>query len=153
MMPAQYSRPLFAPCEAPVSSEAMGAHIFLKSPQMDTIPPVHSSGLKSDLTTCKSSVANNNEQLSPCIPAKCGLEKVANSLEHCVTKLIESSEKIALTNVSQNNSSRPTSSPFRLPAVKIPVFSGDPLEYPVWTSAFKALVDSREMDADTKLNL
>jgi len=33
------------------------------------------------------------------------------------------------------------------------VFGGDPLEYPVWNSAFKALVDSQAMDADSKLNL
>ncbi|KAK3729897.1 hypothetical protein QZH41_010715, partial [Actinostola sp. cb2023] len=31
--------------------------------------------------------------------------------------------------------------------------SGDPLQYPVWSSAFKALVDARDWDADTKLNL
>ena len=119
---------------------------------MSTIPPVHSlatshpcqfeqsARLNSDLTTCKSYL-NNNEQSPPSILAEYGWEKVATSLEHCVTKLIESSEKIALTNVSQNTSSKPTSSPFRLPAVKIPVFSGDPLDYPVWNSAFKALVD------------
>ena len=82
-----------------------------------------------------------------------GWEKVANSLENCVTKLIESSEKLALANVSQSKGSKPSNQVFHLPTVKIPVFSGDPLEYPVWSSAFKALIDSREMDADTKLNL
>lgn len=82
-----------------------------------------------------------------------GWEKVATSLEHCVTKLIESSEKLALANVSQSKVSKPSNQVFHLPSVKIPVFCGDPLEYPVWSSTFKALVDSREMDADTKLNL
>ncbi|KAK3745999.1 hypothetical protein QZH41_017318, partial [Actinostola sp. cb2023] len=53
----------------------------------------------------------------------------------------------------QNKESKPSNHIFHLPTVKIHVFSGDPLEYPEWNSAFEALIDSREMDADTKLNL
>ena len=34
----------------------------------------------------------------------------------------------------------------------IPVFSGDPLQYPAWNSSFRALIDSKPMDAQTKLN-
>lgn len=70
-----------------------------------------------------------------------------------MTKLVESSEKLALANVSQSKVSKPSNQVFHLASVKIAVFCGDPLEYPLWSSAFKALIDSREMDADTKLNL
>ncbi|KAK3730139.1 hypothetical protein QZH41_015849 [Actinostola sp. cb2023] len=55
--------------------------------------------------------------------------------------------------ISQSKESKPSNHIFHLPTVKIPVFSGNPLEYPEWNSAFEALIDSREMDADTKLNL
>ena len=111
--------------------------------------PVYQSTLP---TSCQ---ANNDKQDSPSVPDSTvsGWERVATSLEHCVTKLIESSEKIALANVSQSSESKSSSHIFRLPAVKIPVFNGDPLDYPVWNSAFKTLIDSKEMDADTKLNL
>lgn len=37
--------------------------------------------------------------------------------------------------------------------ITIPIFSGDSLKFPVWKSAFNALVDSRPMEADIKLNI
>ena len=40
-----------------------------------------------------------------------------------------------------------------LPKLSISVFNGDPLQYPVWKSAFNALVDSRPLEPDIKLNL
>ena len=40
-----------------------------------------------------------------------------------------------------------------MPKLSISVFNGDPLQYPVWKSAFNALVDSRPLEPDIKLNL
>ena len=41
----------------------------------------------------------------------------------------------------------------QLPKLTISVFEGDPLQYPVWKSAFNALVDSRPLEADIKFNM
>ena len=41
----------------------------------------------------------------------------------------------------------------QLPKLTISVFEGDPLQYPVWESAFNALADSRPLAADIKLNV
>ena len=33
------------------------------------------------------------------------------------------------------------------------MFIGDPLEYPIWNNTFYALVDSKQMDVQSKINL
>ena len=75
-----------------------------------------------------------------------GWEKVASSLERCMDKLTEA-------NLEQSTVSKELFVSGQLPKLTIPVFEGDPLQYPVWKSAFNALVDSRPLAADIKLNM
>ena len=75
-----------------------------------------------------------------------GWEKVASSLEKCMDKLTEA-------NLEQSTVSKQLFVSGQLPKITIPIFNGDPLQYPVWKSAFNALVDSRPMEADIKLNM
>ena len=75
-----------------------------------------------------------------------GWEKVASSLEKCVDKLTEAK-------LEQSTVSKQLFVSGQLPKITIPIFIGDPLQYPVWKSAFNALVDSRPMEADIKLNI
>ncbi|XP_022805992.1 uncharacterized protein LOC111343116 [Stylophora pistillata] len=75
-----------------------------------------------------------------------GLEGMATSLERC-------RERLAKVNVQQSTVIKQLFVSGQLPKITIPIFSSDPLQYPVWTSAFNALVDSRLMEADIKLNM
>ena len=75
-----------------------------------------------------------------------GWEKVALSLEKCMDKLTEA-------NLEQSTVSKQLFVSGQLPKITIPIFSGDPLQYPVWKSAFNALIDSRPLEADIKLNM
>ena len=73
-------------------------------------------------------------------------------LERCMDKLVETSSKLVAATVEQNLVNRQLAISGQLPKISIPVFSGDPLEYPTWNSSFSALIDSKPMDAQTKLN-
>ncbi|XP_070541637.1 uncharacterized protein [Ptychodera flava] len=42
---------------------------------------------------------------------------------------------------------------FRLPQVKVEVFSGNPLQFPNWESSFNSLIESRTQSPDERLNL
>ena len=75
-----------------------------------------------------------------------GWEMVASSLERCMNKITEA-------NVEQSAASKQLFVSGQLPKLSISVFNGDPLQYPIWRSAFIALVDSRPLEPDIKLNL
>ncbi|RMX44025.1 hypothetical protein pdam_00022980 [Pocillopora damicornis] len=75
-----------------------------------------------------------------------GLERVASSLERCL-------ERLAEVNVQQSTVNKQLFVSGQLSKINIPIFGGDPLQYPAWNSAFNALVDSRPMEADIKLNM
>ncbi|KAK3730393.1 hypothetical protein QZH41_015611, partial [Actinostola sp. cb2023] len=82
-------------------------------------------------------------------PSDSEWQRVAISLEKCMSKLVETNDKLV---TSVRPCEKSSTSPSRVKVI-VPTFSGDPLQYPVWSSAFKALVDARDWDADTKLNL
>ena len=73
-------------------------------------------------------------------------------LEKCMDKLVETSSMLVAATMEQNLVNRQLAISGQLPKISIPVFSGDPLEYPTWNSSFSALIDSKPMDAQTKLN-
>ena len=75
-----------------------------------------------------------------------GWERVASSLERCMDKLTEA-------NLEQSTVSKQLFVLGHLSKLSISVFNGDPMQYPVWKSAFNALVDSRPLEPDMKLNL
>ena len=75
-----------------------------------------------------------------------GWEKVASSLERCMYKLTEA-------NLEQSAVSKQLFVSGQLPMLSVSVFNGDPLQYPVWRSAFNTLVDSRPLEPDIKLNV
>ena len=75
-----------------------------------------------------------------------GWERVASSLERCMDKLTEA-------NLEQSTVSKQLFVSGHLSKLSISVFNGDPMQYPVWKSAFNALVDSRPLELDMKLNL
>ena len=73
-------------------------------------------------------------------------------LERLMDKLVETSSKLVAATVEQNLVNRQLAISGQLPKISTPVFSGDPLEYPTWNSPFSALIDSKPMDAQIKLN-
>ena len=73
-------------------------------------------------------------------------------LEKCMDKLVETSSKLVAATVEQNQVNRQLAISGQLPKISIPVFNGDPLQYPSWNSSFNALIDSKPMDAQAKLN-
>ena len=79
------------------------------------------------------------------IPSAKGGKKVA-SLEKCMDKLTEA-------NLEQSTVRTQLFVSGQLTKITFPTFNDDPLQYPVWKSAFNALVDSRPMEADIKLNM
>ena len=75
-----------------------------------------------------------------------------NLLEKCMDKLVDVSTKLTTATLEQNYVNRKIAISRQLPNISIPVFDGDPLQYPIWASSFKAFIDSKPMDAQTKLN-
>ncbi|XP_071477128.1 uncharacterized protein [Diadema antillarum] len=70
------------------------------------------------------------------------MEKVAESLTHVANMIMQ-----------QNATSQQVAAASQLPKIDVPVFDGDPLRYPLWRNAFSSFVDSKPLDAATKLNL
>ena len=62
-------------------------------------------------------------------------------------------DKLTEANLEQSTVSKELFVSEQLPKLTISVFEGDPLKYPVWKSDFNALVDSRPLAADIKLNM
>ena len=75
-----------------------------------------------------------------------GLDRMALSLEICMNKLTEAI-------LGQSTVSKQLFVSGQLPKLTISVFNCDSLQYPVWKSTFNALVDSRPLGADIKLNM
>ena len=73
-------------------------------------------------------------------------------LEKCMDKVVETSSKLVAATVEQNQVNRQLPISGQLPKISIPVFNGDPLQYPSSNSSFNALIDSKPMDAQAKLN-
>ena len=86
------------------------------------------------------------------LPSDGEWQRVAISLEKCMSKLVETNDKLVTSQTSVRPLEKSNTSPSTVKVI-VPTFSGDPLQYPIWNSAFKALVDTRNWDADTKLNL
>ena len=75
-----------------------------------------------------------------------GLDRMALSLERCMDKLTEA-------NLEQSTVSKQLFVSGQLPKLTISVFNGDSLQHPVRKRMFNALVDSRPLEADIKLNM
>ena len=71
--------------------------------------------------------------------------KIAASMEACMAQLTK-------VNMQQILSAQQSAALNQLPKVEVPIFSGDPLQYPIWRNAFDTLVDSKPLDCSTKLN-
>lgn len=61
--------------------------------------------------------------------------------------------KVGRGNVQQSTVNKQLFVSGQLSKITIPIFGGDPLQYPAWNSTVNALVDSRPMEADIKLNM
>ena len=68
-----------------------------------------------------------------------GWEKVACSLKRCIDKLVESNTKLVAASIKQNEVNKTLAVSGQFPKVQIPIFSGDPLQYPVWKTAFTTI--------------
>lgn len=67
-------------------------------------------------------------------------------------KPVETSSKLVAATMEQNQVNRQLAISGQMLEISIPVFNGDPSQYPMWSSSFSALIDCKPMDAQTKLN-
>ena len=74
-----------------------------------------------------------------------GWAAMSSVLERCISQLTESSKQQHKVNQCLVASSQ-------LPKIAVPLFSGDPLQYPLWRNSFTSLIDTQPLDPDTKLN-
>ena len=74
-----------------------------------------------------------------------GWTAMSSVLERCISQLTESSRQQHQVNQCLVASSQ-------LPKIAVPLFSGDPLQYPLWRNSFTSLIDTQPLDPDTKLN-
>ena len=110
------------------------------SPQVDKVQPTVSSPGVDHATH-----STLSPHVTPFIPQ-------SGILEKCMDKLVETSNRLVAATMEQNLVNRQLAISGQLPRISIPVFHGDPLQYPSWNSSFCALIDSKFMDAQTKLN-
>lgn len=73
-------------------------------------------------------------------------------LEKSMDNLVDVNTKLTTATLEQNDMNRKLIMHRHLPNITIPVFNGDPLQYPAWKSSFEAFIDSQPMDGRTKLN-
>ena len=73
-------------------------------------------------------------------------------LKKCMDKLVDVNTKLTEVTLDQNDVNIKLAASVQLPKINIPIFDGDPLQYPVWRSSFEAFIDSKPMDATSKLN-
>ena len=88
--------------------------------------------------------------INSCPPAASNdWNKISASLETCMAGCMAQLTKV---NMQQILSAQQSAALNQLPKVEVPIFSGDPLQYPIWRNAFDTLVDSKPLDCATKLN-
>ena len=75
-----------------------------------------------------------------------------NLLGKCMEKLVDINPRLTTATLEQNYITRKQELTRQLPNMSIPVFNGDPLQYPIWLSFFNAFIDSKLIDAKMKLN-
>lgn len=114
--------------------------------------PVHQNPIYSSSQVNGVQLTPSPQQYSTPNPNATPFTPVSIILEKCMDKLVETSSKLVAATVEQNQVNRQLAITGQLPKISIPVFSGDPLQYPSWNSSFGTLIDSKPMDAQTKLN-
>ena len=128
---------------------------FLKSiPVVSDIAqtPVHQDPMYTVSQVDGAQTTPSPQRCSALSPQAATFTPVSAILEKCMDKLVETSSKLVAATVEQNQVNRRLAISGQLPKISIPVFNGDPLQYPSWNSSFNALIDSKPMDAQAKLN-
>ncbi|XP_041472654.1 uncharacterized protein LOC121421920 [Lytechinus variegatus] len=77
---------------------------------------------------------------------------VSNSSDD-IHKIVSSLEKLAQSSLEQGVLNRHMLIQAQLPKVNVPLFSGDPLSYPLWKNSFDSTVHMKPLDDGAKLNL
>ncbi|XP_071476202.1 uncharacterized protein [Diadema antillarum] len=73
------------------------------------------------------------------------LDRISSTMERCMLHMADASRQ-------QGAISLQLAASGQLPKITVPVFAGDPLQFPMWNNAFDALIDSKPVDPTTKLN-
>ena len=81
------------------------------------------------------------------------LDKIASTLELCMSNIAKTNSKLVEASLKQAKATDQLALSSQLPKISVPVFTGDPLEHPIWNNTFYALVDSKQMDVQSKMNL
>ncbi|XP_041467229.1 uncharacterized protein LOC121417559 [Lytechinus variegatus] len=95
----------------------------------------------------KTGVHQKTEAISdlsnPWVPP--GLDSLVSSLEASVAQIT----RIAIGQSEVSNQLAATS---QLPKIDVPMFSGEPMNYPLWKNAFDCMVDAKPISDSNKLN-
>ena len=81
------------------------------------------------------------------------LDKIASTLEVCMSNIAKTNSNLVEASLKQARATDQLALSSQMPKISVPVFTGDPLEYPIWNNTFYALVDSKQMDVQSKMNL
>ena len=81
------------------------------------------------------------------------LDKIASTLEVCTSNIAKTNSRLVEASLKQAKATDQLAISSQMPKISVPVFTGDPLEYPIWNKTFYALVDSKQMDVQSKMNL
>ena len=81
------------------------------------------------------------------------LSHIVSTLEKCMNNIANTNSRLVEASLMQARATDNLALSSQLPKMSVPVFTGDPLEYPIWNSTFYALVGSKQMDVQSKMNL
>ena len=87
--------------------------------------------------------------------AKCPSTNTHNAnsdAQQGLQKIAESLAKVARTMATKHQHAQPQPRPCQLPPIELPVYNGDPLQYPLVRNAFFSLVDEETISHLTKLH-
>ncbi|XP_070547949.1 uncharacterized protein [Ptychodera flava] len=121
-------------------------------PQTKLCPTPIQSNQKADLRGCENQypVSTLQYEAHPFTPVTNTGDGMRGGTQHAtpLDRNVQSSPSQETTDVM----TRLVNS-FRLPQVKVEVFSGNPLQFPNWESSFNSLIESRTQSPDERLNL
>ena len=116
------------------------------------VQPVHENACYTVSQVDGAQTTPSPQRCSVLSPQAATFTPASGILEKCMDKLVETSSKLVAATVEQNQVNRQLAMFGQLPKISIPIFNGDSLQYPAWNSSFNALIDSKPMDAQAKLN-
>ena len=124
----------------PIEDKVQDVHEYVKKHQLNpSVMPCFQSEKEQSI------IKQDNSSESSC--------HIVSTLEKCMNNIAKTNSRLVEASLMQARATDKLALSSQVSKISVPVFTGDPLEYPIWNSTFYALVDSKQMNVQSKMNL